>query len=161
MDNFSLDVVGEGAPLLESVLTLAFDRTGVGTHRPHVTARAMAWYQITVAERANVDWKAGLGQHDTLGLTTLVFSWRPHASWQLADRKPTGIEGPHMLPGLSARALLPFVHEWLGGVHYPPEPDIDGSVSKGWRVFTTAWGHVLADAYGICAIQPCWALHGK
>lgn len=42
-----------------------------------------------------------------------------------------------------------------------PEPDHDGDNGKGWRVFNEAWGHVNGSQYGICAIQPVWAMYGK
>ncbi|SEN68142.1 hypothetical protein [Nitrosomonas marina] len=53
------------------------------------------------------------------------------------------------------------VKSWLKQVDYNDDHDIDGSVKKGWRVFTEQWGHVAGSAYAICAIQPVWALYGK
>lgn len=40
--------------------------------------------------------------------------------------------------------------------------DHDGQNSRGFRVFTDAhWGHVFDNSYGICAVEPIWAWHGK
>lgn len=55
-----------------------------------------------------------------------------------------------------------FAHRWLEETaEYPAEPDHDGSNSKGWRVYTDAWGSVNGEDYSVCAVQPFWMAHGK
>ena len=39
--------------------------------------------------------------------------------------------------------------------------DIDGSTSKGWRVFVEDWGHVDNHHTAICCISPSYLWHGK
>lgn len=61
----------------------------------------------------------------------------------------------------SAAGMAPMVREWLAAAEYGPEPDHDGSNSKGWRIFNEAWGHVEGESYAICGIEPAWLMHGK
>ncbi len=62
--------------------------------------------------------------------------------------------------------IVPFIMGWLKNQDYGPEPDLDGSCSKGWKLFTEhpyiqgkptnpAWHNV------VFAIQPEWAEHHK
>ncbi len=62
--------------------------------------------------------------------------------------------------------LLPFITGWLENQDYGSEPDLDGSCSKGWSLFTNipyeqrktinqAWDCVLF------AVRPEWAEHHK
>lgn len=39
--------------------------------------------------------------------------------------------------------------------------DLDGSLSKGFRIYTEDWGQVNNNDYAICAIKPCWLWYGK
>lgn len=59
---------------------------------------------------------------------------------------------------LDAAGVLSNVLQWLQTA-VPPgvEPDIDGSVSKGFRLTArqSGWSYVA------CRIEPVWALHGK
>lgn len=59
--------------------------------------------------------------------------------------------------------VAPMVDAWLQNIaEYPPEPDIDGSVSKGWLVYCDKWGHIEPYGYqAFAAIEPQWMLHGK
>ncbi len=55
-----------------------------------------------------------------------------------------------------------FVWSWLKEADYGDEPDHDGSNGKGWLVSTDpGWGHVEGSFYGICKIEPEWAMYGK
>lgn len=52
--------------------------------------------------------------------------------------------------------------DWLGAQEYSPEPDHDGSNSKGWRLWRDTWGRI--DGYGhaaFVAIEPFWIEYGK
>lgn len=65
------------------------------------------------------------------------------------------------------------VYTWLKTVEYPREPDTDGSVHKGYRVYVdTRYGHMYLDLpeegkYGssnwaaVCAVEPHWHIYGK
>ena len=39
--------------------------------------------------------------------------------------------------------------------------DMDGSLTRAFRVFNENWTHVAGSHYAICAVQPIWAWHGK
>jgi hypothetical protein len=62
---------------------------------------------------------------------------------------------------LDAEGAADFARRWLAEVEYPPEPDIDGSVKKGWRLYNEPWGHVEGVYAGICAVTPVWSEYGK
>lgn len=58
--------------------------------------------------------------------------------------------------------ITALVTGWLRTVDYGPEPDHDGSNTKGWRVYNDPGGARLwGSFYGIVAVQPQWAEHGK
>lgn len=75
--------------------------------------------------------------------------------WTKSDRAT-----PFPLP-LEMEEVLPLVEKWLETATYPPRPSIDGSVSKGWRVYNENWGHVRGEWQAFAAIAPAWMLHGK
>ena len=62
---------------------------------------------------------------------------------------------------LQGGALEAFVRSWLQAVDYGTEPDIDGSVSRGWRIYNEAWAQVASRWQAFVAIEPAWLLHGK
>lgn len=72
-------------------------------------------------------------------------------------------EGTHPLPApMSVEDCEPFVMAWLRMVDYGEGPDIDGSVSKGWRVYNELWGKIDGfNTYSFVAIEPAWLMHGK
>lgn len=68
---------------------------------------------------------------------------------------------PFPIP-LSSEEVLPLIESWLKTADYGNSPDIDGGTSKGWTVYTEAWGQVGAGRYAaFAAIEPTWMLHGK
>lgn len=73
--------------------------------------------------------------------------------------------GAQKLPGpISPLSLHLMIQAWLDSDDpdpYPPYPDLDGSATKGCRVYCEAWGHVGGDWAAIAAIEPHWELHGK
>lgn len=70
---------------------------------------------------------------------------------------------------LSAEGAASAVWDWLQSAAaddiqlkgWDKDADLDGSTSKGWRVYSEDWGHVGRDAYAICAITPAYMWHGK
>lgn len=63
---------------------------------------------------------------------------------------------------MSLQVLTDFVWEWLLQTEpSTPEPDHDGSNSRGFCVYTGAWGAVESSPYSFVAIRPEWAMHGK
>lgn len=53
---------------------------------------------------------------------------------------------------------IEFVWGWLQNADYGPEPDINGSCSKGWKIGGSkggGWSHV------IFTVEPVWAEHHK
>lgn len=64
----------------------------------------------------------------------------------------------------TAEEIFPLVLGWLKNEadYGPKSQDLDVSSWQGWRVWTLAWGHVEQfGPYGICMIEPLWALAGK
>lgn len=61
----------------------------------------------------------------------------------------------------SFELLVMWCRDWLAAAKYPEQPDIDGSIDKGWRVFNEEWTHVDDQWGALCAIQPVWAMYGK
>jgi len=82
----------------------------------------------------------------------LYWSKPPHTANEMAPVQD------FMAP-LTAQGVLPNVLQWLESVEpTEPKPDIDGSVSKGFRLTSDCkegWSYVA------CRIMPVWALHGK
>lgn len=64
---------------------------------------------------------------------------------------------------LNAEKASIIVKEWLENeAQYPPEPDTDGSIGKGWRISCDAWGHVKPYGWkGLVRIEPVCAEYGK
>lgn len=54
-----------------------------------------------------------------------------------------------------------FVSGWLKQADYGTEPDLDGDVGRGWRIYCESWGHVGGEWQAYAAIEPVWALYGK
>lgn len=58
-----------------------------------------------------------------------------------------------------------FVSNWLATIDDKQRigqyPDGEVDNSKAWAIDVGTWGHGGGSHYGICAITPCWAWHGK
>jgi hypothetical protein len=55
-------------------------------------------------------------------------------------------------------SMVAMIEAWLQAQTYPPEPDHDGSNSKGWKITTKRDAKPWSFAF---TIEPCWAMHGK
>lgn len=63
---------------------------------------------------------------------------------------------------LTSATVTDFLWSWLQTVEYPPQPDHDGSNSKGFIVTTgDCWGHIEGCHYTVLAVYPDWQMHGK
>lgn len=82
------------------------------------------------------------------GIRTLVLLWFER-------------EGHPLPTPMSWNMMYPIVEEWLKHADRGKEPDTDGSVGPGWRIFNEAWGHVAGEHQAICGIQPQWIVYGK
>lgn len=86
---------------------------------------------------------------------TLILRW---------DHAPDQPGHPFPTP-LSPAALVEVVTTWLRQQDYERtlgrQPDTDGSVGQGWRVFNEQWGHVLGDHQAVLAVRPAWIVYGK
>jgi hypothetical protein len=63
---------------------------------------------------------------------------------------------------LSLEESLDFLIYWLE-LNDPDEkePDIDGTVRRGFRIYNESWGHIENDHYAFVAATPTWAEYGK
>lgn len=59
---------------------------------------------------------------------------------------------------LPADVAVHVAWEWLQHAKYPKQPDIDGDVTKGFRVYRNK---MEGDWREVCAIEPTWAIHHK
>lgn len=67
---------------------------------------------------------------------------------------------PFLSGRTSAETIVADIREWLDTLPdhaWPQAPDMDGSVSKGWRIEAREQGW----SYEFATVRPVWALHGK
>lgn len=141
MDNFKIDITAKGEASLLKAIEIAFAHNGGGK---------VESYQVITVESSDYN---GLPK-ELNGKTALVMRWTK-------DDKLT-VNGPVALPfKLDAAGAADFANRWLNEQDFGREPDMDGSVKKGWRLFTGAWGHVCGDQYSVFAVAPAWAMYGK
>jgi hypothetical protein len=146
MDNLQLDITSQGRTALERAIQLIWDNCPGGfathcdivklTHEVHYYGEPTSGHYTTT-------------KVTTDGIPTMILYWHEASK---GKELPYPFDRDHSID---------FIWNWLQGTEFPPEPDIDGSCSKGWRVFNEAWGHVAGNHYAIVAIQPEWAMHGK
>jgi len=163
MDNFKIDVTGVGDESLARALEIAFAHNAPSGKATHYCADWLTldtrYYSNKSAEHLpdNLPEVPGLHVHhcseykqDYKGHLTLVLLW-------------SEMKGSCALPyPMRAKDAISLVQGWLDTAGEPgPEPDIDGSLGRAWRVFTGDWGHVGQYTYAIAAIQACYAMYGK
>lgn len=144
MDNFHIDLTARG----KEALTLAL--------------------KIVLMDHTPTHWC----RHPKAGLV-LFWHHRPEFPIKYTEWGPTTEKGAssrdvtidvHPFPCRIKRAedLAMFVEGWLSEQVYPPEPDLDGSCSKGFRIYNERYGRVGGCGdYSFIAIQPEWAEHHK
>lgn len=143
MDNFQIDVVAEGEKTLVELFEIAFRHNSAG-------GTAVAWNEVEIPFKG-VEY---LGDTSPTR-PTLVFYWH-YEEKEKTVRLPSPIS-----PTLAARFAMEWISELKRVKRLPNEPDIDGSVGHGFRVFTEDWGHVQNNGYAIIAVQFVWATYGK
>lgn len=88
-----------------------------------------------------------------------------HSEWvvKLPVDKTSGGAPIQMLPyKMKMEAAIEFVWHWLKTAPpSEPEPDIDGDLRVGWRVYNETWAHVDQNSSALVGIQPIWAMYGK
>lgn len=158
MDNFFLDVIGEGDKQLKTALSLALrDHLATTVSIAPCVHDIVYHYQDGNDEPISHTMKIQIDR--MIGVDTMFVFWG----------KCNEIRLPHDFGGemtglpfeLDEEALFYFVKGWLTKAKIPPAPRFDGSVERGWRVFTDQSGGILHSPYGLMAIQPAWALFGK
>lgn len=165
MDNFRIDVCGEGNEALEMALKIAFQENAPGGKAVHYRVVSLVdevqYFGNSATNQKgfheNVSGLPGKHVHhferckeQEGGKLTLVLLW--------SDVKEST---PLPFP-LEIGDAIPFVKGWLKASGDPgPTPDIDGDVAEGWRVFTGAWGHVAGCSCAIVGVQAWWAMYGK
>jgi hypothetical protein len=138
--NFHIDVLAEGDAALKLAVQLAMFGQKAVTHWKVVRGvEDRTRHQLFVPD-------------DEKGYLTLILLWHP-------DTNSTPLPFP-----LSGDTLVAFIRDWLLQLKpddRPPYPTHDGSNHDGFRVFTTAWGHVYGMHYSIFGVQAAWAEYGK
>jgi hypothetical protein len=128
--------------------TLAMDNFHLDVTAHGEEALTLALALALMAEASAVCW--GVSPKGDL----VLFWSNPEGDLRWAHPFPSKITKPD--------ALALFVMGWLEEATYPPRPDIDGSTSKGFRVYNDDWGCVNGcGSYAFVAIKPEWVLHGK
>lgn len=164
MDNFHIDITGEGDSSLTKALEIAFAHNAPGGRATHYQVQKLRRKVSYVANPASDHLSGNLAQvegwhvshysqclPDDDGDTTLVLQW---------SNSPGAVALPFPLKVGDA---VPFVKGWLENTPNlrRKAPDIDGDLGSGWRVFTEDWGHVAGCAYSIIAVQAQYAMYGK
>lgn len=163
MDNFTIDISGEGEGTLAKALEIAFAHNAPGGKATHYNAVRLKEVTRYYSNPAGPKLAANLDRNDALhihhfndiqqaddGDLTLVLCW--HES-----KESTPLPFP-----LGIADAINFVKGWLTNAGDPgSRPDHDGDNGAGWRVFTGAWGHVAGNSYGIVGVQAIWAMYGK
>lgn len=163
MDNFTIDIVGEGDTSLAKALEIAFAHNAPGdkaTHYSVVRLKPQTRYfanKVTGHLAANLKEAPDYHVHhfsDMVtapdGTPTLMLLWT-ESKGAVPLAFPMKIED-----------AIPFVKGWLSNAGDPGQAhDIDGDLDRGWRVFTESWGHVAGCSYAIVGVQACWAMYGK
>lgn len=133
MDNFRFDVTSAGTEALEKALRFVLESNG---------------WTCTTGFAVKMRPDTGFtGNPTTQACLILYWTDSPNAT---------------KLPfAMNHEETITFVKGWMRTVPYPEEPDIDGSVKRGWRVYNEEWGHVNNEYEAYIAIEPTWALFGK
>lgn len=136
MDNFGIDITGEGRKIFTQAMEIAFSQ------HPHALGYRIDGSRLIflwVASR----YTAGNNSSNALDPAVVAFPFKMDAS-----------------------GAAEFANRWLAEQDYGEEPDHDGSNGRGFRVFNEGWGHVklmsgATEHYAIVAVEPAWAVYGK
>ncbi len=163
MDNFFIDITGEGQETLAKALEIAFEHNAPGDTATHYCVLRIdsetQYYTNKSTDKLPENVKGLEGQH-VHHFTNYVKTEKGHLTLILLW---TACHGATPLPyPMKVEDAVPFVKGWLANAGDPgKEPDIDGSLRPGWRVFTESWGHLAGCRYSIAGIQAVHAMYGK
>lgn len=163
MDNFTIDITAEGNEALTKALEIAFAHNAPGGKATHYSVVKLTpqtrYYANKVMDHLPENLKDAPGLHihhcsdykqDDKGHLTLMLLW---------SESKGSVPLPYPMKIADA---VPFVKGWLINAGDPgEEPDIDGSLDRGWRVFTEAWGHVAGCSCAVVGVQARYAMYGK
>lgn len=79
----------------------------------------------------------------------LIFHWANHKESK-SDIFPIG---PSTMQAIDLESMIV---NWLKEADYGPQPDIDGSCRKGWRVYIETWNRINGDWTAAFAVEPVW-----
>lgn len=142
MDNFHIDITAFGKEAL--ILTL----------------------EIVLMKHKPTHWC----DHPTKGLVLFwhkpeyleYLEWTPETEAQKCLPPPSILIHPFPSVIKTAEKLATIVEDWLEHIKYGRQPDIDGSCSKGFRIYNEQWSYIHGCSdYSFIAIKPEWAIHHK
>ena len=153
MDNFHIDVVCQGKAELKMAIELAIkgNRSLKGVKAFLVEDAPLNRIIQKTSNAEHLEdapvWRRGVPEKHQ----RMVLFW-----WERDTDKAT------VLPfAMDHEMATEFAWKWLETLDFGDEPGHDGSNGRGWRVYTTDWGHVDNYRGAICAIEPAWAMYGK
>ena len=148
MDNQTIDMVSVGDDVLTAAMALIWNNApgGKATHYKIAKYKDRTSYFGANGETSGHMQEMVL---DDTGKDTLILLWHEE-------------NGALPLPfPLELDGAAQFVVSWLKTIEYPDADGFDGTIKKGWRLFTESWGHVAGHRYAIVGVQPELALYGK
>lgn len=145
MDNFELNIVAQSQDSLRLAMGIVLGED----HRSPVIRS----YQLVEFRKTEKPWEPNVPS-DVVGKTGLVFLFLKQE--KVVENGPVNL--PFML---DAEGAVDFASRWLKEQDYGQTPGHDGSVRKGWRLFTLRHGGYIGLDSAVCAIVPIWACYGK
>ena len=158
MDNFNVNVTGEGEEMLRKVFALFDKSSGHFTHR-------ITGYEVLPALPEPVPPTTGSDLEILRDRAVLILFDHERQIGAGAGSNPLFQSAagytplPCPIPVLKA---VDLALEWLSVQDYgEDEGDGDVDYKKGWHVYTDFWGHVHGRDSALLGITPTWALYGK
>lgn len=147
MDNRTIDVTSESKEDLAAAIGIAWNNAA-GGKATHYVIKKLSKKVMYYGEPTTHHHSVLLNDKEN-GVNTMILLWYEHPD-------ATPLPFPLDLDG-----TINFVRGWLSITPHSTNPDIDGSLKDGWRIFTEEWGHVCGYSSTIFAVQKQWAMYGK
>lgn len=128
-----------------------FKFTFVGIHSKDLLRQALALAFTKGDGRLKASSAEGYLIHPEKGLVFLGYIDRH-------SKDPAVVEFPFKM---DAEGCADWAYRWLENAEYGPEPDHDGSNSKGFKVYNDSWSRVDSYYGSLVAVKPEWCWHGK
>ena len=137
VNNFHIDITSHYADL-RAALSIALGHHGDD---------CAGFIQTTI--RTTRDNPGGVwGAQGKGAVPSLILLWHDNG---LSDTEPAA---RFRFPvDLRASELEPITRAWLDKQDLGDGPDLDGDLSRGFRLWNEAWGHVAGNHYAICAVR--------